>query len=119
MILRVLPNGDVVAVAHADLDADMLAALGHVQAVRRGGHVVPAGRVKRGAFRLIRRTFAESPRVAAWTRTWRGPWLADLRASGGPVLGPFAERDRAIAAEEAWLARRYLGEPSPGKEAAA
>ena len=32
-----------------------------------------------------------------------GNWHADLAASGGPVLGPFAQRSQALAAERDWL----------------
>jgi hypothetical protein len=32
-----------------------------------------------------------------------GQWRADLRPSDGPVLGPFAWRSAALAAEQTWL----------------
>lgn len=32
-----------------------------------------------------------------------GNWLADLSPVDGPVLGPFALRSEALAAEVAWL----------------
>ena len=32
-----------------------------------------------------------------------GNWLADLSPIDGPVLGPFALRSEALAAEVAWL----------------
>lgn len=35
-------------------------------------------------------------------------WAADLSPVGGPVLGPFAERSEALAAEVAWLEENYL-----------
>jgi hypothetical protein len=35
----------------------------------------------------------------------RGRWWADLRVSGGPRLGPFALRSRALAVELQWLER--------------
>ena len=61
-----------------------LAALGPV-AIRRASHVEPdAG----------------------------GRWWADLAPVGGPVLGPFAGRGAALAAEHAWLAAHWL--PRPG-----
>ena len=41
-----------------------------------------------------------------------GRWHADLRPGLGPVLGPFAGRSEALAAEVAWLARHWLA-PSP------
>jgi hypothetical protein len=37
-----------------------------------------------------------------------GRWLADLRLLLGPVLGPFACRSEAVAAEVAWLERYWL-----------
>lgn len=33
----------------------------------------------------------------------KGGWTADMLPVGGPVLGPFARRDEALAAEIAWL----------------
>ena len=37
-----------------------------------------------------------------------GRWTADLRACEGPVLGPFALRSQALAAEVAWLEAAWL-----------
>jgi hypothetical protein len=36
-------------------------------------------------------------------------WRADLRPVGGPVLGPFAQRSAALAAEVQWLEQHWLG----------
>lgn len=38
-----------------------------------------------------------------------GRWHADLAPSGGPVLGPFAKRSEALAAEAAWIEEHALG----------
>jgi hypothetical protein len=57
-----------------------LAQLGPVT-IRRGSHVEPAS---------------------------QGLWLADLGPVNGPVLGPFACRSQALAAEEVWLAANWL-----------
>ena len=40
-----------------------------------------------------------------------GRWHADLRPVLGPVLGPFANRSEALAAEAAWLERHWLLPP--------
>ncbi len=40
-----------------------------------------------------------------------GRWHADLRPMLGPVLGPFARRGEALAAEVAWLERHWLLPP--------
>jgi hypothetical protein len=58
-----------------------LASLGHPE-ISRASHVEPDG---------------------------RGGWTADLGPVGGPVLGPFALRSEALAAELAWLEARWLG----------
>ena len=34
-----------------------------------------------------------------------GTWTADLSPVSGPVLGPYARRSEALAAEVAWLER--------------
>lgn len=57
-----------------------LAALGR-RVIRRGSHVEP---------------------------DTHGQWLADLAPVGGPVLGPFALRSQALAAERAWLEANWL-----------
>jgi hypothetical protein len=38
----------------------------------------------------------------------QGRWQADLSPVAGPVLGPFATRSEALAAEEAWLVANRL-----------
>jgi hypothetical protein len=40
--------------------------------------------------------------------TANGEWTADLSPVGGPVLGPFAKRGAALAAELRWLERHWL-----------
>jgi hypothetical protein len=45
-----------------------------------------------------------------------GNWLADMGPSGGPVLGPFATRSEALAAEKAWLMVRGGRSRSPCRE---
>ena len=37
-----------------------------------------------------------------------GGWTADLKPSGGPVLGPYPLRSDALAAERAWLTTNLL-----------
>lgn len=39
----------------------------------------------------------------------RAQWRVDLSPVGGPVLGPFAARSAALAAEARWLEKRRLG----------
>ena len=35
-------------------------------------------------------------------------WHADLSPVGGPMLGPFAHRSQALAAEQEWLEANWL-----------
>jgi hypothetical protein len=37
-----------------------------------------------------------------------GTWLCNLSPVSGPVLGPFALRSQALAAETAWLDEHWL-----------
>jgi hypothetical protein len=37
-----------------------------------------------------------------------GVWTADLSPVGGPILGPFAQRSQAIAAETRWIETELL-----------
>lgn len=35
-------------------------------------------------------------------------WVADLTKVGGPILGPFTDRSKALLAEVEWLKENYL-----------
>lgn len=37
-----------------------------------------------------------------------GKWVADLSPVGGPTLGPFRFRSKALAAERRWLEKNWL-----------
>lgn len=41
----------------------------------------------------------------------RGDWWADMEPVGGPQLGPFATREKALSAERLWLL--WHGVPRP------
>lgn len=45
-----------------------------------------------------------------------GRWTADLAPCGGPVLGPFAVRSEALAAEIAWLSEYWLNQAGDSPE---
>lgn len=47
-----------------------------------------------------------------------GNWWSDLRGAKGPVVGPFANRSAALAAEVAWLEMHWLTLPLPCVEPA-
>ena len=44
-----------------------------------------------------------------------GGWTADMGPSGGPVLGPFALRSEALAAEYLWIERNVIAGPGPAE----
>lgn len=76
---------------------------------RRASHIVPERFWLRQWFRLVRLFVRDESLVAAWTRRWRTLWVVDLRLSGGPVRGPFANRAMAVTYEEEWLVANVLG----------
>ena len=41
-----------------------------------------------------------------------GNWWADMGPSGGPVLGPFRSRSKALGAERGWLAASHFDDSS-------
>lgn len=93
-------------------DTGDLESLGNTQ-VARASNVMPAAWPKRIAFRAIRKLVSDESRIAGWTRTWRGRWIADMGLSGGPVLRGadgkgFALRADALAAEVEWINKEVL-----------
>lgn len=49
-------------------------------------------------------------RRASHVEPCEGGWSADLVPVGGPVLGPFAKRSEALAAEVRWLEENNVPE---------
>jgi hypothetical protein len=80
-----------------------------VLSTRRASHVEPINGLLRRLFHAIRRRVSDKSRLAAWTRRWPCLWRVDLALSGGPILGPFTDRNSAINAEIDWLSRNNLG----------
>jgi len=80
----VFDNGEVRFI-HNDDAVELLAPLGAAH-IARASHVEPDG---------------------------AGQWWADLAPLRGPMLGPFARRDQALAEEAAWISR-HLKEPRCG-----
>ena len=73
------------AVFLATDSADIFLEMGTIL-TRRASHVLPSKFWKRQAFRILRTLTPDTGRVAAWTRTWKGPWLVDTKPVGGVVL---------------------------------
>jgi len=97
-------HGQAEYVAHPDLAA----VFGGGVRSRRASHVEPVSPVLRAAFRLIRRSVADTSPLAGWTRRWPCRWRVDLTLSGGPVFGAFSDRQAAIAAEVDWIEQHVL-----------
>jgi hypothetical protein len=93
--------------------ADCFLELGEV-ITRRASHVLPAAFWKRQAFRVLRALSSDTSRLAAWSRTWVGPWLVDTAPTAGVVLqGRWMIRQDAIDAEIIFL-NDYFAERKRG-----
>jgi hypothetical protein len=44
--------------------------------------------------------------------TQQGKWTADLSPLGGPMIGPFARRSEALAAETEWIEAHLTAIPN-------
>jgi len=98
---KIKADGTMHVVAHAP--DDLASFRGRVAHSARGGYVWPQRRLKRFAFRLLRKLFGRNGRIAAWTRTWRGPWTVIVAATGQPLPGTFATHGDAVDAEVVWM----------------
>ncbi|MBN2006455.1 MAG: hypothetical protein JXA21_24095 [Anaerolineae bacterium] len=98
---KIKTDGTFAIVAHAPEDISVTP--GDIAAHARGGHVWPRPFFKQMTFRVLRRLFGNRGWIAAWTRTWRGPWIV-IRADNGQRLpGAFATHGDAVRAEVTWL----------------
>jgi hypothetical protein len=70
--LYIAPDGTVSAVAD-ETAQDIAATLGD-PVKTRASHVLPVHPGKQFAFVLLRSMFGDAGRIAAWCRSWRGPW---------------------------------------------
>lgn len=92
--LFVLPNGDIKYLYTAGVP---LQELGTIKLTRLS-HITPVcAPIKGPAFRLLRWLFGDRGRIAAWTRTWKGPWLVEILATG--EWSVFNKRSDAVAWE--------------------
>jgi hypothetical protein len=69
-------------------------------------HIDPAGTIRcvyDEAVPLTELGAVNIQRASHVEPTSDGQWTADLSPVAGPVLGPFANRTAALAAERAWL----------------
>ena len=107
-------TGEVTAI-YSPASADILQALvTDVKTVdkskKRASHVLPVNPLLKRLFRWLRDKYGEKGIVAAFTRKWPCRWEADMSPSGGKeVFGPFWNRDKAIAAEIAWINEHVIG----------
>ena len=76
---------------------------------RRASHITPRAFWSKLAFNALRMLVSDNSKIAAWTRTWSGPWQIDMRAVGGPVVnGEWTTRQAAIDYEVAFLNDWFL-----------
>lgn len=106
MLVFTIDDGGIEAIDCDDARAIISAVVPGPLVQSRATHIVPANIIKRVAFKCIRLVTGDGKRLQfleQWTRTWKGPQLADLRPSGGRIVGPFPDRLEAIAFEIQWL----------------
>lgn len=65
----------------------------------RASHIRPLLPPLMVAFCLLRGLFGDNGRVAAWTRTWRGPWRVTICRAGAPPAASFTAPTRAECIE--------------------
>lgn len=70
------PGGEVISIGDMPLELEGTARR------QRASHILPVNRVKRAFFTALRTVFGERGRVAEWTRSWVGPWLGVILATG-------------------------------------
>ena len=73
------------------------------QTKSRVSSVLPSTPVKKALFRLLRALCEDNSSLAAWTRTWRGPWTVQIDRKN---YGPFKARHQAIAFEKQEICRQ-------------
>jgi hypothetical protein len=76
--LTVHDDGTITCIGGDELP---LEALGTVTR-ERVSRILPVNRFKRFWFNVLRRLVPDDSRIAAWTRSWRGPWEAIILATG-------------------------------------
>lgn len=98
---KIKRDGTLAVIVHGPEDAPPVH--GDIDRLARGGHVWPLHPLKRAAFRWLRHKFGDKGRVAAWTRTWRGPWVVVLPGGHVRLPGEFTTHGDAVKAEVQWL----------------
>ena len=75
---------------------------------RRASHVEPANASLRVLFHLLRRWLGDKGRMSEFTRSWPILWRVNMSPVGGPVLGNFDDRQRAIDFEINFLNHWFM-----------
>jgi len=113
----VTPTGDARCIA-GHLPDDMRAKLGDVKSTRRCSHVETWKDLSaRACFHLV--VMRKVPVFLIFPfffpdpdyNKWLNYWWADMTPVRGPVLGPFDDREDALAAEVEYLYDNHLPEP--------
>jgi hypothetical protein len=91
------------------LNEEFLDALG-LPSRKRASHVWPVHPAKRVAFRILRALFGERGHIAAWCRSWRGPWEVRFANNPGKVVFTHPSRRVCIGWEIATINERLARE---------
>jgi len=112
----VAPDGSLRHI-HDDELTSTLAPLVGAQQIERASHVEPTATLLQlpGATDCLieqykARENASLAEAVEYTQQLHATlWWADMRPSGGPILGPFEGREQALAAELVWLDQHNFG----------
>lgn len=99
-------DGEITTIDTPEL-RQIAAALGTVRQ-ERVSHIWPVNKTKRAAFRLLRRWFGETGRIAAWTRKWKGPWQVRWVSNPSRVVYSHKRRSQCLYWEKRELERRLV-----------
>jgi hypothetical protein len=98
------PNGDIEFLGGGQHAGKLLHLPLGTMRKRRVSIIEPLWEPKRTLFRLLRHAFGDEGKVAAYTRTWRGPWKCRILATG--AWSVFEYRSNALRWEEQQVTER-------------
>jgi hypothetical protein len=107
LVIRIDTEGNVTLIKHPSQAVDT-SIFGTQTARARGGYVYPQRKALRVAFKVLRRVFGSSGRVANFTRGWRCTWYVEDARTGKALDGTYTTHAQAVEAEIAYIMKELL-----------